>query len=305
MDVSALLRGFSKALYSNWLVYKPDNLLVDCGEGAATTLGNNGYAIERVLLTHGHLDHIAGLPSLIWSRAAGMGDNNKPLQIFHPRGDDYVADMRAYLQKTRARLPFELTWTALDAGDEISLIGGERHARRTEAFATQHIPAKLTLGYKILETRRRLKPEFADLAQEKLRELAQSGADLSENYDAILVAFGGDGIALNPDDVRGAEILIHEATILDAGERKHQLHATLDEAVKCARDANVKTLLLNHVSGRYRAAEVKDAARQSAARHNVDFPIWCLLRDRLQNMVPARNQAENQAEHDAKILCEA
>jgi len=288
VDVSSLIFGFSKALYSTWLRYKPDNLLIDCGEGAATRLGNSGYAIERVLLTHGHIDHIAGLPPLLWSRAAGMGDNEKPLEILYPRDDLYVADMRGYLERTSARLPFALRWIALDAGDSFALNAPDdasqnstRHARRVETFATRHIKDRLTLGYKILETRRRLKFEYSNLSQEELRALAQNNIELSEDYDATLVAFGGDGLPLEPDDVRGAELLFHEATILDASERKHQLHSTLDEAVQVAAQAQPQALVLYHVSGRYNADDIRRAAQQSLVRHNIAFPVWCLLRERL------------------------
>ncbi|HEX8832676.1 MAG TPA: MBL fold metallo-hydrolase [Abditibacteriaceae bacterium] len=288
MDVSASLFGFSKALYSNWLFYKPDALLIDCGEGCATSLGNNSYAIERVLLTHGHIDHIAGLPSLIWARAAGMGDNNKPLAIYHPRDDGYIADMRAYLERTKARLPFELTWIELDAGSSVPLLEEGRHTRRVETFATEHIHGRLTLGYNIIETRRRLKPEFASLSQEELRERARElGRDasqhFSEEYDAILVAFGGDGLPVRAEDVRGSEILVHEATILDSADRKHQLHSTVEEAVAVAVEAAPRALLLNHFSGRYRRSEIQTAVVKAAKNHEVDFPIWCLVRDRLWN----------------------
>jgi len=292
MDVSALLFGYSKALYSNWLFYKPDNLLIDCGEGVATALGNGGYAIERVLLTHGHLDHIAGLPSLIGSRAFGMGDNNKPLTVYHPKDDGYVADMRAYLQRTSARLPFQLTWVELEASDEVVLAEGSRHPRRVVTFSTRHIPGRLTLGYKIVEKRRRLKPEFTALSQDELRARAQQmgrvgAADLSEDYEATLVAFGGDGVPLNPEDVNAAELLVHEATLLDPSERKHQLHSTLDEATAVAADANVGALLANHFSGRYRPSDIKEAALEAATRHGLGCPLWCLFRDRLWNIVPA------------------
>ncbi len=90
VNLQTLIQGHSKALYSTWIFYRPDRLLIDCGEGAATALGNNSYAIEKVLLTHGHIDHISGLPSLLWSRAAGMGDNEKPLEIYYPQGDGFV-----------------------------------------------------------------------------------------------------------------------------------------------------------------------------------------------------------------------
>jgi ribonuclease Z len=282
VDVSLLLRGFSKALYSNWIFYRPDHLLVDCGEGAATTLGNGGYAIERVLLTHGHIDHIAGLPPLVWSRASGMGDNEKPLQIYFPRGDHYVLDMREYLHKAKARLPFELSWIELDAGATIALPATEnaRHARRAQTFATRHMKG-LSLGYKIVETRRRLRSEYSHCAQEELRNMAQRGENLSEDYDAVLCAFGGDGLPLNTDDVRGAEILFHEATLLDSNDRKHQLHSTLDEAVEVGAKAQVKALVLHHVSGRYRKAEIETSARESIARHQFQNDVWCLFRDRL------------------------
>jgi len=349
VDICSLLSGYSKALYSTWVWYKPDHLLVDCGEGCASTLGNGGFAIERVLLTHGHIDHISGLPSLLWSRAAGMGDNLKPLAIYHPRDDVYVADLRAYLERTSARLPFDLQWIALDANQSFPLgmsthARGEgagkqsnRHPRRVETFATRHIKDRLTLGYKIVETRRRLKPEYDALSQQEIRDLAResnrnarqtnensddsrpntantgeanaSGANasgvsgnnrsaqdargenagwegfsLTEEYDATLAAFGGDGLPLDPQAVRGCELLLHEATILETGERRHQLHSTLDEAIEVAAQVKPKAFVLQHVSGRYRSAEIERATRQSAARHHVEFPIWCLFRDRLWNV---------------------
>ena len=286
MDINSLISGYSKALYSTWLFYKPDRLLIDCGEGAATTLGNGSYAIERVLLTHGHIDHISGLPSLLWARASGMGDNEKPLKIYYPRDDVFVQDMLAYLERTRARLPFDIVLQPLDADAQIPL-----SAKRSLAtFATRHVPGRLTLGYKIVESRRRLKPEYAALSQDEIRQLAVShpegGAALSEDYQAILAAFGGDGVALNAADVRGAELLFHEATLLDAGERKNQLHATLDEAVRVAVEAEVKSLVLYHISGRYRTAQIVQAVHESVKRHPVQFPVWCLFRDRIWQVWP-------------------
>lgn len=283
-----LLYGFSKALYSNWLVYKPDHLLIDCGEGVATTLGNGGYTIERILLTHGHIDHIAGIPPLLWSRAGGMGDNEKPLEIFYPRDDTFVRDMQGYLERTSARLPFALQWIPLEAGAALPAgdAGSKRGGRQIKTFATRHIQGRLTLGYKIVETRRRLKAEFSHLTQDEIRERAQrsGGAavrELMEDYEAILATFGGDGLPLSVEEIRGCELLVHEATILEAGERKHQLHSTLDEAIEVAARGDVKTLVLHHVSGRYRLADIKKAAHDSMARHAVKFPVWCLWRDRL------------------------
>jgi ribonuclease Z len=298
VDVASLLFGHSKALYSTWIFYKPDHLLIDCGEGAATHLGNGGYAIEKVLLTHGHIDHISGLPSLLWSRAAGMGDNEKPLQIYHPRDDMFLADMQQYLERTRARLPFDLTWIPLDDGDSFAISSDDqaRHTRRVQAFATRHVRERLTLGYKIVETRRRLKAGFAHLSQDEIRQRAQQGGpeavrNLSEDYEAPLVAWSGDTLPINPETVRGCELLWHEATIIEAGERKHQWHSTLDEAVKVAVEAQVKNLVLYHVSGRYNSSDIRAAIAHSATRYGAQFPIWCLFRDRLWQSWPAESES--------------
>lgn len=300
MDVAALLFGHSKALYSTWVFYKPDHLLLDCGEGAATSLGNGGFAIERILLTHGHIDHISGLPSLLWSRAAGMGDTEKPLEIYYPRDDVFVADMQAYLERTAARLPFALRWVPLAAGDAVALTAnhhpagaeqrsqrsGIRNGRRVVAFATRHMRGRLTLGYKIVETRRRLKPEYASLAQAEIRARAQAGGvggagGLMEEYEATLVVFSGDTLPLDPALLQGTELLLHEATIIEVGERKHQWHSTLEEAVQVAAQIRPRALVLYHISGRYQTAQVAAAIEQSALRHQIDFPIWCLYRNQL------------------------
>jgi ribonuclease Z len=282
VDVSSILFGYSKALYSNWIFYKPDHLLIDCGEGVASTLGNGNYGIEQILLTHGHIDHIAGLPSLLWSRAAGMGDNEKPLTIYHPRGDAYLADMQEYLSRTARRLTYELNWVPLDANSEIPL----RDKRRAVTFATRHMKDSLTIGYKILEARRRLKPEYSHLSQDEIRGRAQSGGrdaigEIMETYEAPLIVFGGDGLPLETADVEGAELLVHEATILDAADRKGQRHSTLDEAVGVAAKANVKTLLLQHISGRYEKRDVEKAARISVNKYQYSGVVWCLFHNRL------------------------
>jgi ribonuclease Z len=288
-----LFIGFSKALYSTWIFYKPDHLLFDCGEGVATALGNGGYGIEKVLLTHGHMDHIAGLPVLLGSRAAGMGDPQKPLQIYYPDGDRFVLQMQEYISQSFRNLPFDLEWIALEDGEKIPLRG----KRYLETFRTQHIKNQLTLGYRLMENRHRIKSTFAHLSQEDISKIARrEGKDavaaLNENYSAKVLLVGGDSLPLNINDISNTEILFHEATIISAEERTGQMHSTLDEAVQMAAAANVKSLVLYHISGRYRAAEIKNAVLAARKNHPVVFPIWTLHHNRLQEITENGHQTK-------------
>lgn len=272
-----ILQGFSTGLYSTWFYLASEQLLIDCGEGAATALGERGFGVRRVLLTHGHIDHSAGLPALIWSRAHG-DENPQPLEIIHPRGDAYVARMRAFLEATDDDLPFLLRWTPLDAGATIPLPGKNR---RIETFATQHMKS-LTLGYKLIETRRR---EYSQAPPNR----AANGTTASETDDIIRCVFGGDGTPLFPDDARGAELLIHEATHLNAEERGAQNHSTLDEAVEVAVAAEARSLLLIHLLARHSREEIQRAIAASRARHGATFPIGFQQRDRFCNAAEERD----------------
>jgi ribonuclease Z len=215
----------------------------------------------------------------VWARAGGMGDNEKPLQVFYPRDDAYFGDMRGYLEKVRSKLPFQLEWIELEAGQSIEL----KRGRSIETFPTRHMKDSQSLGYKIVETRRRLKTEFAHLSELELRERAQSGdmGSIIEEYRAIKVAFGGDSLPIEPELVAGSEILVHEATILESKERRGQSHSTLNEALEVAAKAQPGTLLLNHISGRYKRAEIEAAILSGAKRLHIGFPIWCLRQDKL------------------------
>jgi ribonuclease Z len=215
-----------------------------------------------------------------------MGDNQKPLQIFFPRGDAYVGDMRHYLAKTGERLPFELQWTPLKAGQTADLGRG----RSLETFPTRHMKESQSLGYKIIEARKRLKPEFADLGETRLRGMAQSGEieSATEEYRATRIAFGGDSLPIESQHIAGSEILVHEATILNRRDRKGRAHSTLDEALEVAQKAQPGTLVLNHFSSRYTRAEIETAIRHSAQKREMRFPIWILLNDKLRPVwIPA------------------
>jgi ribonuclease Z len=269
--VKALI--FSKALYSTWVYYGPDRLLFDCGEGVSTILENKVFAIKHVFLSHGHADHISGLMGLINIRNNAMGDHEKELGVYYPAGSFFVSELISYFARTNRHLQYELEWIPLQPGDRVTLLSG-RHPRYIEAFATVHARGEPSLGYNVCEVRRRLKPEYRDLPQEEIVALIRAGKkeEISETYVQYLFSYGGDCVPLNPDLVRGTEILLHEATFVEEEDRKEYKHSTVWEAIAVAQKAGVqKELVLFHLSSRYRW-ELEEL-RQRIAALNPPFSV--------------------------------
>ncbi len=277
-DIVSNLRGYSKAMYSTWFHYKPARLLLDGGEGACSTLGNFVFGIEEVFLTHGHYDHISGVPGLIYSRASARGDKEKPLTIYHPAGDELIRLQRDYVLKTCGRLPYELNWEPLEPGQEVPL-GRDRDRGFVRGFATPHQRRSLSLGYRIMETRKRLRPEYGGLEGREIAAIArEKGRDaISETYDHVLLAYGGDSMPIDPDVVAGAEVLIHDATFLHRADREGNTHASMDEAFEVAEAANVKALALFHVSSRYTRREAEKRVLQLIEQYDFKPAVTLMM----------------------------
>jgi ribonuclease Z len=280
--LAGLAEGYSLALYSTWLWLRPYRLLFDAGEGVALRLHNRVFAVRYVLLSHGHLDHISGLPSLLNIRAAGMGDTTHPLTIVHPAGDGHVAAMRRYIEAGAEPLGFPLEWRAVTPGERIEV----DELRVVEAFATRHVQGRLTLGYRLLERRHRLRPQWRGLSGEQLRDMAQrEGRDaVQEPVDHPLLVYGGDGLMPALEHLAAADVACLEATFLRAEDRGPLIHSTVAETMAAAAAAEVRELLLLHVSGRYQRREIRPAVLKAAAEAGYGGRIHLLWRESLRTL---------------------
>jgi len=267
----------------------PDRFLVDCGEGTQRQLmrARLGFrGLRHILLTHLHLDHVAGLAGLVATRALfGIED---PIEIIG--SDETVTYVGRYLALTVGR--------GRAAGYRLCAVepGPVRSWPRwgLEAFAVRHRGTQ-SLGYRFTEETRvpllpgRLAelgvpdgPSRRELAEGRSVELADGRQIAPEMVrgapvaGAKLVVIGDveDVASLTPP-AHGADALVVEATYLDrdaALARSHG-HLTAATAARLARDAGVGELLLTHISGRYPPEEIlaEAAALFSRARVVADF----------------------------------
>jgi ribonuclease Z len=265
-------------------------VLVDCGEGTQRQLLRSGAGfrrIDRIMLTHGHFDHVLGIPGLL--STLRLRRSVDLMTIHGGLGTlEVVARMLAGLWgEQRAPIPLELvpltTGQVLDAVDFTIDCFPVRH-RDTDSFGFSfETPA-----------RRHVRPD----------RLAALGVpdgpvrkELAEGRPVMLA----DGRTVDPEDVLGppegrkklvivgdteateglaehvcdANLLVIEATFLerDAAIARDYGHLTAAEAAALAATSNVKMLVLTHVSGRYPDAEMLTEARKTFAnsRVAVDF----------------------------------
>jgi ribonuclease Z len=268
------LTGFSRGLYSNWLWHEPFALLVDAGEGLPLALGSHVFSIDVIAITHGHSDHVLGLPGFAGARRFGKGAQGKPYTIVYPDGSSGVEAVRDMISNLWRGVEFPITWTSLRPGETLRL-----SAKRTlEGFAVSHSDVEPTFGYRVLEERRRLKPEFASLSQQDVEQLARRRGreHVMETFAHVVFAHSGDAMPVDAALVERADVLIHDATFLEPGDRRGPIHASSREVFELAKAAHVKTLVLNHLSIRYERVSALATLREQLAASGFTGDAWLL-----------------------------
>lgn len=276
--------------------------LVDCGEGTQRQILRSGIGfkrLNRIFLTHAHLDHLLGLGGLL--STYGRWEALDEIHIWG--GLPAIERVQALIYQVifrRESPPVPIYFYRVKSED--ILFRGRKFTVR--AFPVSH-RGRECYGYIFEEDSRR--PFLAKKAEalgvphgpERRRLVAGESivtpAGRIVHPDEVLggvikgakVVITGD--LARTDDIhdaaQDADALVIEATYLDRhAEIASQVgHITARQAANLARDCNVKFLFLTHISRRYREFEAISEVRKIFPDSYVprDLDHFAVFRDKL------------------------
>jgi ribonuclease Z len=110
------------------VIREGETMLVDCGEGTQRQMMRYGisFALEDILFTHMHTDHVLGVIGL--TRTLQLGGRTEPLRLWGPRGS--ARQLRQAAQFGGDRIGFPLEIAELEPGTRL-----ERKDYNIEPFA--------------------------------------------------------------------------------------------------------------------------------------------------------------------------
>lgn len=268
-----IITSYSKALYSTWVYLNSLKTLCDCGEGVNTHLEGKLISIRNILLTHGHSDHFTGLQNVLVTkfRHHSLTGEIYPLRIFYPQGDKGLAAYLGYLDKyygLSSNKCYDVELIPVKPNNVYKLYGKRDFRLRT--FKTKHGNDVNSVGYNIVETKRKLRSEFVGMDQAEIkRHIMEKGKDAVTNQvEEIKATYVGDSRVIPASNFMDTELLIHEATFLEGYSEKELFHATVKEALRCAGEARAKMILLFHFSIRF----TKEIIQREIARYRHYVP---------------------------------
>ncbi len=263
-NVTAILLDLTQENNQLWLF--------DCGEATQHQILHTSIKprkLSKIFITHLHGDHIFGLPGVLSSRSFQGGTD--PLTVFGPMGIKKYIETSLELSKTHLSYPIhfvELTEEGNVFEDDDFIVDAVVLDHNIKSF-----------GYRVKE-----KDKIGELNVQKLKDLGITPGpiyrDIKNNEKTTLedgriiyrvdvigkpksgkiICIFGDTryMPQHADFIQHSDLFVHEATFSadKLALAKNYFHSTTEQTAKLAKESNVRTLILTHISSRYQNGEI-------------------------------------------------
>jgi ribonuclease Z len=251
------IEGVSIAGHESFFKVPAFHALLDFGRAPEDTVS---YA--TVFLTHGHLDHAAGLAHhASRRRLAGL----PAARVFAP--EDASADLRTWLAASERleNIEYGLGLVPSRPGDRVAL---RRDLELTVLPGRHRVP---TVGYLFSEVKHKLKDDLVGRTGAEIADLRARGVEVTRREEIPLLAYPGDcGVEIFdavPELFR-ARVLLIECSFLrpdDVDRARKYAHLHLTDFLDRAGLFQNEAIVLTHFSQRYREEEIREVLRDLPA----------------------------------------
>ena len=252
------LAGYSVAGEESVIVAPELDCVFDIGKCPREAL-----AVNHVLMSHGHMDHIAGLPYYFAQRDfQGIADGKAlvPENLAGP-----LEDLMAAWGRVEGHVPPH-RFVPMRAGQDYEI----RRGLLARAFATRHLPG--SLGFSLIDVRQKLKAEFAGLSGPQIVELKKRGVEITNRVEVPLVAYLGDTDRANYAAlpcVAQAQVLLIECTFFDTehvGRARAGKHLHVNDLPEVLEGMSNEHIVIVHVTRRTNMAMARRILRKALAK---------------------------------------
>jgi ribonuclease Z len=247
-----------------------DLIMFDCGEGTQRQMVRARVGFRRpmsIFISHLHGDHILGLPGLL--QTMSLLQREKTLNVYGPKG--LINFVKAFSESIGGPafpvILYEISESRIIHDNKEYFIKAVRADHRVEGWSYGLIekdrPGKF-YSEKALKLGVPKGPLWHKLQHGET--ITFDGTTIissqvtGETRPGLKIVYSGDTRPNNEllELSRDSDLLIHEATFNDelSDRAREDGHSTAKGAAQLAKDANVKKLVLTHISSRYYDASI-------------------------------------------------
>jgi ribonuclease Z len=224
-------------------------------------------SINNILLTHGHMDHAAGIAYYLSHRnfcGQPAGTILAPENLLGAIREVIDAWSRLDGNKVPANL------VGVKPGDEYQI----KPNLITRVFPTKH--SRGSVGYSVIERRKKLKPEYTQLTGPQIVELKKQGIVIDYHLEVPIVTYLGDTQYVDFSQLEyivNSKILIAECTFYveeHAGRAEAGKHMHINEFAALIEKLQNEHIVITHTTQRTPMREIRRILKQALSAEKYD-----------------------------------